>query len=122
MSDRFGERGGAYVVKANGADGSPVPIPRVLSVDPAGTLYIGKASELRGRVIFLKKCLHPDYKTGGHSVRERMKAHPGLVRAFPAERLTVDLHVSDRPGEAERQLLDDYFRAFGETPPLNQIG
>ena len=120
MSDRLGKMGGAYVLRGVDADGMPVSIPRVLRVDPAGTLYIGKSSDLKGRVIHLKQCLNG--QANGHQVAKRLDSHKGLSDVFPAHRLTVDLHGVADPREAERELLGHYFRVFGESPPLNQIG
>ena len=34
----------------------------------------------------------------------------------------MDLFGSPDPLRAERDLLVDYFRSFGEAPPFNQLG
>lgn len=116
----FGNGGGIYRLYAT-QNGQPIPVPRVLGNDAAGTLYIGKADSFLNRVIELKKSCLPNYLTASHKAGVRYKNHPGLQARYPLEDLMVLLAEVQKPAETERQALDLYIAQFGEVPPLNAI-
>lgn len=120
--ERFGNSGGVYVVRATTEHGVWDSINRVLGTDHTGTLYIGKADAFVSRVVHLKKCVHEDYRTGGHPFTHRYDHHGTLRERFPSKRLVVELYGDPEPLRAEKEMLTSYFLGFGEEPPFNKIG
>ncbi len=120
INERYVAKGGVYKIIAV-RDGQRVPVNRFLGTDNEGILYIGKATSFIDRVIDLKKSIAPDYRGAGHICGRRYKANPNIAKFFPYEILHIELIVTDKPEELERQLLNDYSHLYGEVPPLNAI-
>lgn len=124
VNQAFGVAGGIYRVSCEGEPGTrlPMPIRRLLSTDPAGTLYIGMAASFVNRVIELKKSLSPDHRSAAHECGSRYKSHVAIAERFPYQRLLITLEHSNAPREAELMALKSYYDTFGELPPFNRSG
>jgi hypothetical protein len=120
----FGSSGGIYKVSCLQGDDSNdvIPVQRLLGEDSDGILYIGMAASFVDRVIDLKKSVAPQYISRGHECGIRIKQHEAISKAFPYERLVVSFIGSDSPRVAESDALNEYYRTFGELPPLNRAG
>ena len=118
INDHFGNGGGVYKIIAM-SDNKPTAINRFIGIDTTGVLYIGKADSFVDRVITLKKSLLPDYKDTSHKVGNIYKEHPIIAAHFPLENLYVELQADDNPKNLESILIDEYFKKYGEVPPLN---
>jgi hypothetical protein len=93
----------------------PASLDRVCGSDPTGTLYIGAAGSLQGRLGDLVKTNDPTkFKGGGHR-RLTMK----LAECFSPQWRALVWEYADEPFEREGQLLRDYEGQFGERPPVN---
>ncbi|PAP79486.1 hypothetical protein B1759_14275 [Rubrivirga sp. SAORIC476] len=112
--------GGAYVVRAVDEAGQPFRVSRLLGTDETGVLYIGKAKVFGSRVVHLRKCVLPKFKTSNHAVAYKLDNHDGIRSAFPPECMVVDLYGDQDPRGKEKALLLEYFYAFGESPPFNK--
>ena len=124
VNQAFGLAGGIYRVSCEGELGTrlPMPISRLLSTDPAGTLYIGMAASFVNRVIELKKSLSPDHRSAAHECGSRYKSHVAIAERFPYQRLLITLEHSNAPRESELMALKSYYDTFGELPPFNRSG
>ena len=96
----------------------PASITRACGTDATGTLYIGMATSLPGRLGVLVRTHHPDYPDG----RGHPKLHPPLAKRFPPEKLAITWEYAEAANDRERQLMDLYINAFGDRPPLNPQG
>jgi len=121
INAQHGDSGGAYILKCDSGNGSPIPVDRLLSKDLDGILYIGKASSFLNRVADLKKSISPEYKSGSHECGSRFKQHSGISAAFPYESLYLNLVEDTEPRAVESTLLKEYEDKFGELPPLNRV-
>lgn len=118
INDHFGNGGGVYKIIAMN-ENKPTAINRFIGIDTTGVLYIGKADSFLDRVITLKKSLLPDYTDTSHKVGNIYKKHPIIAAHFPLENLYVELQADDNPKNLESILIDEYFKKYGEVPPLN---
>ena len=113
-------RSGIYVVSTTR------PLNRVLASDPAGILYIGKASNLRSR---LRSFLY-----GSHGATGFLWTYPAIRRAVlcASSESEPDCQSALESGfvrcafvaqvslsRAEQIALFAYYQQFGEFPPLN---
>lgn len=121
INNDFQEKGGAYKLfyKDNGKVRS---IERFLGTDTDGILYIGSASSYLDRIIDLKKTLDPNYISAPHICGRRYNKNDNIKKEFPYPNLFIRLIGHDKPKDKERELLDQYFKKFGEVPPLNANG
>lgn len=112
---------GVYrLVALDGSDGR-VRIPRVCGEDRSGTLYIGAANSLEGRVCGLRATLRPqDYKSSSHQAGLLLLRGTRMHSAFPTEILATIWALAEDPRGTERELIAAYVREFGEGPPLNR--
>jgi hypothetical protein len=95
-------------------------ISRVCGDDGTGTLYIGGAGSLEGRVNELRKTLRPQDWTGYHGAGKLLLGTLALSEKFPTDNLATEWALSDSPWDAEQRLLTAYTIQFGEGPPLNR--
>ena len=116
------DRPGVYRLIGLESDGvlTPAKVPRVCGTDEAGTIYLGAAKSLIGRIGRLVLQHLPPFKGGNHT------AMPGALAAkYPSTRLAVCWRLVDAPEDifaTEQGLLRAYRDAFGELPPLNSQG
>jgi hypothetical protein len=114
-------RSGVYrLVMLASSGGLPMAIPRVCGEDISGTLYIGQAGSLEGRVNELRKTLRPDDFKGSHGAGKLLLGTEVLKEKFATENLETKWALCDNPQEIEQQLLNAYAIQFGEGPPLNR--
>lgn len=115
---------GVYQLRAVDGKGTPIEIGRWLGVDSGGLLYIGSTGDsICRRVGRLRDGI--DQHSKGHTAGKKRFILARWVPAY-SEQL-ADAHreyrwASTDPAEAqsvESDLLMEYVRAFGETPPLN---
>lgn len=118
INDHFGNGGGVYKIIAMN-ENKPTAINRFIGIDTTGVLYIGKAASFVKRVITLKKTLLPGHTDTNHKVGKVYKKHPIIAAHFPLENLYVELQADDNPKNLESILIDEYFKKYGEVPPLN---
>jgi hypothetical protein len=118
INSKMAKDSGVYIVFSK-QNGLYEQVSRVLSIDPNGTLYIGKANSFKERVIGLKKSII--YKSNAHDFGIRYYRNIQFQNKFPVESLYVALLQSDTPFETEQQLLKEYLNDFGELPPFNFI-
>jgi len=125
ISACFGEGGGVYRLHclATDSDHAVAPLPRALSVDEEGVLYIGKAARFLDRVITLKKAMSPNHHSGGHIAGRRYKGdtYTSFRQRFPFARLCLTFFPAESPEALEKTKLNEYCRRFGEPPPLNRM-
>lgn len=120
LNHLYGNRGGVYKMYTL-QNKQPAIIGRLLGFDKTGLLYIGKAISFIDRVLSLKKSISPDYNHKGHICGRRYKSNPMIATVYPFSSLFIQLFVADDPELLEKQFLNDYFKQFGEVPPLNAI-
>lgn len=113
-------KSGVYLLVALEQDSSGTPIDRVCGRDFSGTLYIGKADSLEGRVCELRKTLRPeDWTSGTHGAGHLLLNTP-MRGVFPIKKLATMWALTNLPWEIEEKLLPEYVSKFGEGPPLNR--
>lgn len=112
---------GIYIIMADH------PIRRIGGEDDIGTLYVGKAKNLRNRLWA--------FWTANHSASGFLWTHPQMARIVLAKPIRTVTDVEkylgklkakystpiekDLLGRAERAVLFAYIHCFGEAPPLN---
>lgn len=124
----------------------PLPIPRLLDVDPEGILYLGTSFHVPNRVIFMRRAMAAAYKAlapevyahhiyvdaGAHQTGKKLtrigRRFPDLI-PFGELGVTVIPYVTEKPmgqGEPdyghfvqEEDLLRAYEAIYGERPALN---
>lgn len=108
------------VALQNETDYHPMPINRVCDTDSTGTIYLGAAMSLLGRIGDLVATHNPLYKSTKHRPLPAT-----LAQMLPPERLAVCFqHVPENmsPFDKEHELMKLYYEKFGERPPLNRQG
>ena len=113
------DRPGVYrlIGLENDGDLTPARIARVCRTDDMGTVYIGAAKSLTGRIGRLVLQHLPPFKGGNHTAMAEV-----LARKFPSTKLAVCWRFVDAPEDifaVEGGLLSGYKEIFGELPPLN---
>ncbi len=111
---------GVYLLVTSDVDGRMASICRVCGKDASGTLYIGKANSIAGRVNALRRTLRQSEYTDRSHGAGRLLLDTRLRELFPANTLATKWALIDEPGKAENDLLNAYVREFGEGPPLNR--
>lgn len=112
---------GIYVVRRT------EPVARLGGMDKQGTLYVGKARNLRER---LRQMWYADHGASWYLWRQPPLA--AIVLSAPIRTVTdVELHLGkltavvatpladELLARAERAVLNAYITRFGEAPPLN---
>jgi hypothetical protein len=126
-SAHFKKRSGVYRIVALTAELAPTPaaLDRLCCPDQTGTLYVGKAAELRSRLGQIERAMRspsdrrrPIRYYEEHAVT-RLR-HPLLAKNFPPNRLAITWAFDLDPGKAESKLFHLYLNSFGECPPLNR--
>jgi hypothetical protein len=121
--DKMPSSPGVYIVRCRRA------IPRAGGVDCLGTLYIGKAKNLRDRLWSVWEAQHESTgmlwqypRAAAKLLRTPFTALTQQNRAI--QRLLLRVATPLRRGDlnrAERALLAVYLDTFGEFPPLNSM-
>lgn len=91
---------------ANEGDLVPAVIPRVCGSDDTGTIYIGAAKSLIGRIGRLVLQHLPPFKGGNHTAMPVV-----LANKFPSTKLAVQWRLVDAPEDifsTEQKLLTGY--------------
>lgn len=113
---------GVYRLIGLRSDGdlTPAKIARVCGEDETGTIYIGAAKSLIGRIGRLVLQHLPPFKGGNHTAMPMP-----LATMFSSTKLAVQWRLVGSPENifvTEQKLLSDYKQTFGELPPLNSQG
>lgn len=131
IQDEFGKKKpGVYVLRLRTEDLKGFQtMHKLLEDDPDGTLYIGSSADMAVRVDAIKKSFCSKYgilgyrATLGHSVSWMLS--PRVMEKFRPERFWVDVipvvHKRHKFVHliAEKKLLMDYARQYGEFPFFN---
>jgi hypothetical protein len=98
----------------------PMAIARAGRMDPHGILYVGRSGNLRTRVRTFWNGLSDQNLEVAHSAANTY-VHFDLQKRFSKRWLYVTWNAMDRGREkqAEKKVLDEYFRTYFDTPPLN---
>lgn len=101
----------------------PASIPRWFGPDETGTLYLGMAKSLYGRLGALVNAVHPDQRGGKHHLHILRDEEPYRTKV-PAAKLAIAWLAagSKKPDALEDELVKAYVMRFGEAPPLNRAG
>ncbi len=111
-------KGGIYRLVALDEAGKPIVIDRLLSKDASGTLYVGCATNICGRLGKLCRTLTSGTNQG-HTAAFRLVSEPALARRFPLSNIAITWRYHDYAEKAEATFTHNYKHAFGETPPLS---
>lgn len=96
----------------------PAALSRVCAQDTTGTLYIGEAGNLSGRLNQLRRSLRSHRGERSHHAASILRDTPLLD--FPTIKLAVGmLFTGKSTGLVESHLMKAYINSFGDTPPLN---
>lgn len=98
----------------------PAQIGRVCGIDTTGTLYIGRARDLCGRLGQLTRSLRKNPRGNEHGAAVLLDAMNALHIFFGNEKLAVSWAYVDDETQIERELIAAYADEFGEAPPLNR--
>ncbi len=113
------DQAGAYVL---GLPAKRTPLGRLLGRDVHGILDVGEATHLRKRLDTLHKCASAKGATG-HMAGWRLGSMALLGElGVKVDSLRISVCYSTSKEEAYRvegAILRNYFRLFGELPPLN---
>ena len=93
-------------------------VPRVLSNDKDGTLYIGKAENVM-RLVTLLLSIRPQNKGKGHPFGIRYKQNPKYKELYPYDLLAINLIPTKDSRITEKEIISKYIENYGELPPLN---
>ena len=107
---------GVYILYAG------TPIDRFLKKDPKGILYIGKGIILpyHNRIGKFINAIN-DTEKGSHKGGDRFYLIQKVKDRFPISNMKVEIQLTDNSKEQEKDLLDEYYSTYGDTPPLNRI-
>jgi len=127
VSHYCGARQGVYRIVGLNADedvSAIASLDRVCDSDHTGTLYIGRTNyqrSLSNRLGQLVRSIRkPCNLACEHTAINRLRKSLLLSNRFPEKRLAFAWCYEEQPYIAESELLDAYFRSFGEIPPLNR--
>jgi hypothetical protein len=117
---------GVYQIRLVDSTGVPIPIPRLIKVDPSGTMYIGRSGFGRqGTARFVCNRIR-EFVSRQHSGGQTyfiasiaMLAQPSL--ASHALQVRAWSLVDDEIEQAEDFSLTQYLMEYGELPPCNSV-
>ena len=107
---------GVYQVRACSANGVPLPIDRCCGVDEGGLLYIGEGN-LHVRLGSLQYLRYQDGKPHHHFIATFVNY--GLDRIADRKLTEVRWAKITNCKQAEKNMIADYKREFGDLPPGN---
>lgn len=107
---------GVYQVRACDEKGVPIAISRSCGVDADGLLYVGEG-QLNGRLGLLQYLGQPNSKFH-HQFIETFEYY-SLNRIGNRELTEVRWAEVENCKQVEKELIDAYFKKFGDMPPGN---
>lgn len=113
---------GIYQIRAVTSSGKPIPVCRLVGVDPLGTVYIGRSGFASGRSIANRIGEFVRQQHSGGVTYARAKEGPDRTPAYSRHSLQVRAKVLFTKKEiesAESRALQEYFSKYGELPPCN---
>jgi len=116
---KIGRRPGVYRIRAFDAKGRPLPVARAAGVDSLGILHIGQSKNLGVRLRTFRQAA--EGLQAAHHAGNQFH-HWGFSRRFPFQHLRFDYVLANSQKEAiewERELHEEYRRAFLDRPPLD---
>jgi len=114
---------GIYQIRAVTSGGEPIPIHRLVEVDPLGILYIGRSGLDLDRSIanrigeFIAGKKHSGSKTYAKAKRVWDKYPQYSGHSLQVRAMRVD--TKEEIKVAESLALDEYFDEYAELPPFN---
>jgi excinuclease UvrABC nuclease subunit len=123
VKDNIPELPGVYKIIAVDEEGDPIEINRVLDTDQSGTLYIGKADNLRKRLANMRRAFSESHKSTKHIAVRRYNSLKHFKAKFPVDRIIISIEVAQNDETAkqlETRHLALYEKLLGERPPLNR--
>jgi hypothetical protein len=112
---------GVYRLIALAVEGdptNPAVLNRVCGQDATGTLYIGQAKSLSGRLNQLRRSARSHRPESSHGAISMLRQIP--ILNFPLDNLAVALLFTGGATTCvESDLIHAYMNSFGDTPPLN---
>ena len=121
VNNSYLNTGGVYVLRSFDEMGKAITIPRVLSDDIEGVLYIGKANLFCHRTGDLARSLSSRHLQSKHHAGQRYLSDTRYQERYPLDYLRVFRWASDYPTEIEQSFLQNYLAKFGDRPPLNRV-
>lgn len=113
--------GGIYRIVAleSDRDFKSATIERLLGRDAMGTLYVGSAKNLCGRLGDVSRTLKAGINQN-HRAAYRLFENAKLAQQFPIRKEAITWRYDDDPARADEEFTANYKMEFGETPPLNE--
>lgn len=126
-NDALPARPGIYrILLVSTNDRRSIPIARLLGTDPEGVLCIGKAGSLSRRLYHFRRAAErrdpQNYASHseGNLLRMLCERTDFEARYGPWDWMVSFFECeADGLAEAEQQAIREYFRVFGEVPPIN---
>lgn len=102
-------------------DEKPLTIPRFLSNDDTGLVYIGAAEKttLAYRLSCFLASKNSKTKQNNHSGGDKIKSHSKLLELTNDLVFMYEVVLAPKAKDKEREMLGKYVADFGEVPPLN---
>ena len=102
-------------------DEKPLTIPRFLSNDDTGLVYIGAAEKttLAYRLSCFLASKKSKTKQNNHSGGYKIKSHSKLLELINDLVFMYEVEQTPNAKKEEREMLGKYVADFGEVPPLN---
>ena len=124
MNLRTGHRGPAVYQFRLTHQSEAVSIGRLLKPDPEGTLVIGSTGNLERRADQSRAARL--YASGSSTMNllYYVENYTALLQLFPGcsyDYRFLQVETAEAAKELEGSLLKDYFKTFGELPPLNSV-
>jgi len=115
---------GIYQIRAVTSSGKPIPVSRLVGVDPIGILYIGRSGFSSGRSIANRIGEFVRQQHSGGITYATAKEVLDKSSAYSRHSLQVRVKVLSTKKEiesAESRTLQEYFSKYGELPPCNSV-
>ena len=97
---------------------SKTPVPRILTTDKNGILYIGEASDFKSRIGKLVNAMNGNEK---ESHKPGDNFHRLLSDVHKLEEVSIEVILTVDHKNVEMEMLQKYLNRFGELPPLNRL-
>ena len=114
---------GIYQIRAVTSDGGPIPIHRLVGVDPLGVLYIGRSGYNPDRSIanrigeFIRGKNHSGGKTYARAKHVLDKFPQCSGHSLQARAMRIE--TKEEINKAESRELCEYHEKYAELPPFN---
>lgn len=102
-------------------DEKPLTIPRFLSNDDTGLVYIGAAEKtpLAYRLTCFVASKNSKKRQNNHSGGDKIKSNGKLLELTNDLVFMYEVILASEAKEKEREMLKNYITEYGEVPPLN---